>query len=138
MTRHCTLAFTAGLHLAAATWALRYAVERELATDALGVRCPPAEVAKDAWFIGTGITPPLALMAVQAMASTVVVRRPSVVASRTLGVIGAAMALSYAVERESRRALTSWDSRVTPLTAAGIALTVPLITLGFTTHSRTR
>lgn len=134
MTRRCTLAFAAGLHLATATVALRYAVERDLAMDAFGVRRRGQDVPRDAWFLGTGITPPLVMMAVQAAASAVVVRRPSVRAARTLGVIGTVMATGYVAERQTRIALTRWDSPVTPLTAAGLALTVPLIALGLFPH----
>ena len=138
MTRHCTLAFVAGLHLATAAVALRYAVERDLAMDAFGVHRRGQDVPRDAWFLGTGITPPLVMMAVQAAASTVVVRRPSVGAARTLGVIGAVMATGYVAERQTRVALTRWDSRVTPLTAAGLALTVPLIGLGLSSQGSRR
>jgi hypothetical protein len=132
MTRRCTLAFVSGLHLVTSTVALRYAVERDLAIDAVGIRRKASDVPRDAYFLGTGITPPLALMGLQAVTAAVVLRRPSRAATRTLGALGVVMLLGYAMERESRLALapSRWDSRVTPLTAAGAALTLPMVVLG--------
>ncbi|MBI1377868.1 MAG: hypothetical protein GC157_10355 [Frankiales bacterium] len=130
MTRHRLLGVVAGLQVATAFVALRYAVERELSMDALGVRREGRDIARDAWFIGTGITPPLVMMAAQATAGSVVMRRPSAPASRVLGALGAVMAAGYLLERESRSALTRWDPRLTPLTAAGVALTAPMMGLG--------
>jgi len=132
VTPRCTLAFVSGLQVVTATIALRYAVERELAIDAVGIRRNAADVPRDAYFLGTGVTPPLLFTGVQAVAAAVLLCRPSRTAARTLGVLGAVMFLGYAAERESRRALVPhrWDSRVTPLTAMGAALTVPMAVLG--------
>jgi ABC-type phosphate transport system permease subunit len=132
MTARCTLAFVSGMHVVTTTLALRYAVERGLAVDAAGVHRAPENVPRDAYFLGTGVTPPLVFTGVQAIAATVVLCRPSSVAARTLGILGAVMLVGYAVERETRRALRPghWDSRVTPLTAAGAALAVPMAVLG--------
>ena len=132
MTPRCTLAFVSGLHVVTAVIALRYAVERDLAIDAVGIRRKASDVPRDAIFLGTGITPPLVFTGAQAVAATVVLCRPSRTAAGTLGVLGAVMMLGYAVERETHRALVPrrWDSRVTPLTAVGAALTVPMAVLG--------
>ena len=136
MTPRCTLAFVSGLQVVTATIALRYAVERDLAIDAVGIRRKGSDVPRDAIFLGTGITPPLVFTGVQAVAAAVVLCRPSRTAARTLGVLGAVMLFGYAVERETHRALvpSQWDSRVTPLTAAGAALTVPMAVLGLGTQ----
>jgi hypothetical protein len=132
VTRRLVLAGTSVLQLASATCALHYAVERGLAVHAVGIHRRGHDVPRDSWLLGTGITPPLVMMAVQAVASTVVARRPSRVAVHTLGVLGALMVVGYAVERETRTALlpARWDSRVTPLTVAGVALAVPMARLG--------
>ena len=126
------LAGVAALQLATAAAALRYAVERELAVDTPVLRRSGVDVARDSWFLGTGITPPLLMMGVQAWAAGRVVRRPSRVAARTLGLLGGVMLVGYAAEHETRTALAppSWDARVTPLTAAGLLLAVPMLALG--------
>lgn len=132
MTPRCTLAFVSGSHVVTATIALRYAVERDLAIDAVGIRRRASDVPKDALFLGTGVTPPLLFTAITSIAATVLLCRPSRAAARTLGVLGAVMLVGYAAERETRRALRPgrWDSRVTPLTAAGATLALAMAGLG--------
>lgn len=132
VTPRCTLAFVSGMHVVAAILALPYAVDRGLAMDAAGIRRSPGDVPRDAYFLGTGITPPLVFTGIEAVTASVVLCRPSRAAARTLGVLGAVMIVGYAVERETRRALrpAHWDSRVTPLTAAGVALALPMAVLG--------
>jgi hypothetical protein len=139
MTPRCTLAFVSGLHVVTAVAALDYAVERGLAMDAVGIRRSADDMPLDAYLLGTGVTPPIVFMGVQAVAATVVLCRPSPVAARTLGVLGAVMIVGYAIERETRRALhpQNWDSRVTPLTGAGAALAVSMAVLGLRTASPT-
>ena len=132
MTRRLLLAGASVLQLASATCALHYAVERGIAVHAAGLHRRGRDVPKDSWFLGTGITPPIAMMTVQAVATTVLARRPSNAAALTLGMLGATMVCGYAIEAEARAALTprNWDARVTPLTAAGIALALPMVGLG--------
>ena len=135
MTPRCTLAFISGLHVVTAVVALDYAVERGLAMDAVGIRRSADDIPRDAYLLGTGVTPPVIFIGVQALAATVVLCRPSRVATRTLGVLGAVMVVGYAIERETRRALHPghWDSRVTPLTGSGAALALSMAVLGLRT-----
>lgn len=67
-TRLTALAGCSAVQLVTGTLALRYAVERGLAVDIAGIRRRGAEVPSDSWFLGTGITAPIAMMAVQAVA----------------------------------------------------------------------
>lgn len=126
------LAGCSALQLVTGTLALRYAVERGLAVDIAGIRRRGADVPRDSWFLGTGITPPILMMAVQAVATGCVLGHTNRAAARTLGVLGAVMVVGYVGERETRSALTPgrWDPRVAPLTAAGLALAVPMAALG--------
>jgi hypothetical protein len=127
----------AALQLTTAFVALRYAVERELAVDTPVLHREGRDVARDSWFLGTGITPPLMMMAAQACAVATVAVRPSRVAARTLGILGSVMVIGYVAEQETRRALTParWDSRVTPLTAIGLGLAVPMAAWGLRDRS---
>jgi hypothetical protein len=131
-TRLTALAGCSAVQLVTGTLALRYAVERGLAVDIAGIRRRGADVPRDSWFLGTGITAPIAMMAVQAVATGRVLRYANRAAARTLGVLGAVMVVGYVGERETRSALTPgrWDRRVSPLTGAGLALAVLMAALG--------
>ena len=63
-------------------------------------RGEPENVLKDSWLQGTGLSAPIYMLATQAVATTRLATAPSPVATRTLGVLGAAMTCGYLVERE--------------------------------------
>lgn len=73
---------------------------------------------------GTALSPPVSMIAVQALAATVALMRPSPAAERTLRRIGRTIVLGYAAEREVRRVIqpANWDRVESPLAVAGIVL----------------
>ena len=62
----------------------------------------PDRVAQETWFMGTGLSAPVDMMAVHAAAIAVLVARPSRRAARTLCGLGAAMAAGYLIENKFR------------------------------------
>ena len=106
----------------------------------LGMRGEPENVLKDSWLQGTGLSAPIFMLATQAVATTRLATAPSPVATRTLGLMGALMACGYLVEREFRSAFSpaGLDPAVTPVAAAGFALSVAMARTGLQPLSRTR
>jgi hypothetical protein len=95
-------------------------------------RGQPENVLKDSWFLGTGLSAPITMLATQAVATMRLAAAPSPVATRTLGVLGAAMTCGYLVEREFRSAFSpaGVDPAVTPVAAAGFALSLAMAKAG--------
>ena len=95
-------------------------------------RGKPERVAHDSWLLGTGLSAPIAMMSVHAVAAVVLAIRPSRRAAGTLGVLGGTMAAGYLVENEFRSALRSggWEPVVTPVAGVGFALAVAMAVLG--------
>ena len=92
----------------------------------------PENVRKDSWLLGTGLSAPITMLATQAVLTIRLATAPSPVVSRTLGALGAAMACGYLVEREFRSAFSpaGLDPAVTPVAAAGFALSVAMARSG--------
>jgi hypothetical protein len=116
------------------TVALRYAVEQGLAVDLpyAGIRRRGDDVPRDSWYLGTGVSQPLLLMAVQLTATSCLLRRPSTPAALALTGIGAVMLNGYLTGGPSRRALApqGWSREVTPLTGVGLALSAGMTAFG--------
>ncbi len=95
-------------------------------------RGEPENVLKDSWLQGTGLSPPIYMMATQAVVTTRLATAPSPVATRFLGALGALMACGYLVEREFRSAFSpsGLDPAVTPVAAAGFALSIAMAKSG--------
>jgi hypothetical protein len=99
----------------------------------------PQNVLKDSLLLGTGLSAPVTMLVTQAVATIRLATAPSPVAARTLGVLGAAMACGYLVEREFRSAFSpaGLDPTVTPVAAAGFALSVAMARSGLTAGEAT-
>ncbi len=106
----------------------------------LRLRGEPDNVLKDSWLSGTGLSAPIDMLASQAVATIRLATAPSPVATRFLGAMGALMACGYLVEREFRSAFTpsGLDPTVTPVAAAGFALSVAMARTGLQPLPRTR
>jgi len=98
----------------------------------LGQRGRPEDVVRDSVFNGTALSAPITVLLTQAVATVRLAKSPSPVAARTLGVLGATMTCGYLVEREFRTAMTpaGLDPVVTPIAAAGIALSIAMARSG--------
>jgi hypothetical protein len=92
----------------------------------------PERVARDAFIYGTGLSAPVGMLAVQLACVARLAVGPSRTAARTLGVLGAAMAAGYLVEREFRHAMRPGQMHpvVTPIATIGFGLAVPMAVLG--------
>ena len=110
------------------------ALRRRLSYDiaVLNWRGDPEHMARESLCLGTALSAPVAMLATQAVATARLARGDSRVAQRTLGVLGAAMAPGYLVERTGRAALAPgrWDSLVTPVVVAGTGLATAMAGLG--------
>ena len=124
------------------TVALRYAVEQGLAVDLpyVGIRRRGDDVPRDSWYLGTGVSQPLLLMAVQMTATSCLLRRPSAPAALALTGIGAVMLNGYVTGGPSRHALTAggWSREVTPLAGVGLLLSAGMTVFGIGTLRRGR
>lgn len=106
----------------------------------VGWRGQPERVARDSWLLGTGLSAPVVMLAVQAAATVRLGAGPSLTATRTLGLLGAAMACGYLVEQEFRSAALSpagWIPTRTPIAAAGFAFAVAMAASGLRGHVNT-
>src|SRR3954452_24689810 len=94
----------------------------------------PDRVARDSWLLGTGLSAPVVMLGVQAVATGRLAARPSRSATSILEVLGGAMTCGYLVEGQFPRLLSpgGWDRRATPVVAVGFALpaTTGLMGLG--------
>lgn len=100
------------------------AIDRGLAYDLPTGGGDAGAVRQDSFMKGTALSPPVSMIAVQALAATVALMRPSPAAERTLRRIGRTIVLGYAAEREVRRVIqpANWDRVESPLAVAGIVL----------------
>lgn len=98
----------------------------------LNWRGKPENVVKDSWLLGTGLSAPVSMLVTQAVATIRLATAPSPFATRTLGVMGAAMTCGYLIEREFRSAFSpaGMDPAVTPVAAAGFALSLAMARSG--------
>lgn len=89
-------------------------------------------VFRDSWLLGTGLSAPVVMLTVQAVATARLGSRPNPGAARLLGALGAVMIAGYLVERQTRAVLTpgSWDPIATPVASVGLSLAVPMARLG--------
>jgi|SRR5215475_108479 len=96
-------------------------------------RGKPAAVGRDSVLMGTALSAPGVMLAAQAWAVTVLVRRPDAhAAQRVLGGLGATMTAGYLAERLVRQRLrpAGWDKAETPVVAAGLTLAAAMAVLG--------
>jgi hypothetical protein len=100
----------------------------------------PERVGRDALIYGTGLSAPAWMLAMQLVSVGRLTVRPSSPATRTLGVLGAAMVAGYLVEREFRQVTrpSGFDPVVTPIAVAGFCLALPMAVLGLGTGSLPR
>jgi len=134
MSRQRALVAIAAAQLAAGVAGQLIAVRdgRSFDIALLRWRGKPENVVKDSWLLGTGLSAPISMLATQAVATVRLASAPSPVATRVLGALGAAMTCGYLVEREFRSAFSpsGMDPTVTPVAAAGFALSVAMARSG--------
>lgn len=110
------------------------ALRRHRAYDVwvLGLRGRPDQVGRDSWLMGTALSAPVVMLAIQGLATARLAAGPSRAAARTLGLLGATMVGGYLVEKIGRARLTAQgaDSLETPVVAAGLGLAAAMATLG--------
>lgn len=137
MNQRAVLVAISGAQLAAGVAGQLIAVRERRSFDIalLRWRGKPENVAKDAWLLGTGLSAPVTMLVTQAVATVRLASYPSPFATTTLGALGAAMTCGYLVEREFRSALSpaGLDPVVTPVAAAGFALSVAMARWGLRT-----
>ena len=142
MGRRRTLVAISAAQLAAGVAGQLIAVRDRRSFDIalLGWRGRPENIVKDSWFLGTGLSPPVTMLVTQAVATIRLATAPSPVATRTLGVLGAAMTCGYLAEREFRSAFSTagLDPAVTPVAAVGLALSMAMARSGLQPLLRAR
>jgi hypothetical protein len=92
----------------------------------------PEHVARDSWFMGTGLSAPVTMMSVHAAAIAVLVMRPSRRAAGTLGALGAMMAVGCLIENKFRSVIRAGggDPVVAAVGGVAFALAVAMAVVG--------
>lgn len=133
MRRHRALAVVSAVQLCAGLSGHLIARREGRTFDiaVIGWRGDPAHVARDSWFLGTGLSAPVTMLVTQTVATARLVAGPSAGAERTLGLLGALMTSGYLVEREVRDVLApgGWHPVRTPVVAAGLGLAASMAAL---------
>jgi hypothetical protein len=95
-------------------------------------RGSPDRVGRDTWLLGTGLSAPVFMLAVQSAATAVLATRHNLGAQRVLGALGAAMMAGYLVEHEFRSVLTpaGLSPTATPVAVTGFGLAAAMAVLG--------
>lgn len=112
---------------------LQKALREGAAYDLPFTRGNPDHVGRDAWLMGTASSGPVVMMALQAVCTARLLRRPDTRAARTLGVLGVLMSIGSLLERSVWQAWLDRDSKMAAKTAGGVALTVAMAWLGLRT-----
>lgn len=132
MDRRRLLAAVSATHLACGLAGTVIALRRGRPYDLGWIRGRPDDIARDAIFMGTALSPPISLLVAQAVMTTVVARGRGPRADWGLGVLGAAMVAGYLGERLIWRRLTvpGADPVESPLVVAGMGLAATMAVLG--------
>lgn len=132
MKANRVLALVSAAQLASGLGGMALAIRRHHAFDIPFWRGQPSTVGRDCVLMGTALSAPAVMLAAQAWAIAVLLRRPDAAAERTLGGLGAAMIAGYLAERLVRQRLTpaGWDTAETPVVVAGISLATAMALTG--------
>jgi hypothetical protein len=140
MDRRHVLVTASAAQLVAGVAGRRVAVREGRSFDIalIGWRGQRERIARDSWLLGTGLSAPVIMLAIQAAATARLIRSPSRAATRTLGLLGAAMSCGYLIEKEFRTAMspTRLDPVTTPVATAGFGLAVVMAVTGLRSPSR--
>ncbi len=130
MRRHIVLTALSAVQLGAgiAGHVIARRERRTFDIAVLGWRGDPDRVARDSWFLGTGLSGPALMLATQAVATARLATGPSPHATHVLGLLGAMMCGGYLVEREARAVLapSGWHPVRTPVVVVGLATSVAM------------
>jgi hypothetical protein len=127
------LAMVSAAQLGCGLAGLILAIRRRRAFDIPFWRGQPSAVSRDSMLMGTALSAPAGMLAAQAWAVTVLVRRPDACAAqRTLGALGATMTAGYLAERLVRHRLTpaGWDNAESSVVTAGLSLAAAMALMG--------
>ena len=134
MARERVLAAVSTAQLAIGVAGTALAVQRRHAYHLPLLHGRPDKVARDALFMGTALSAPVAMLAIQGVAIVRLLRRPPGTARPVLGGLGAVMVVGYCAESLVRQRLrpSRWDRLESPLALGGIALAAAMGALGLT------
>ncbi len=124
MTEDRTLVLVSSAQLCTGIAGLALALRRRHAYDIPLMHGRRDAIARESLLMGTALSAPGPMLAVQAAATAVLARRHSPPAARALGALGAMMVPGYLMERLTRQGLRrgAWDSTELRLALAGLAL----------------
>jgi hypothetical protein len=118
------------------------ALRRRLPYDVTVLRMQgrPENVERDSWLLGTALSAPVAMLAIQGIATARLSRGASHTAARTLAVLGTAMVGGYLGERVVRERLrpAGWDAVETSVAATGLVLAAAMAALGWSADAGAR
>jgi hypothetical protein len=114
----------------------RKAIRGRIAYNLPLMQGKPENVARDMWTMGSGLAAPWPLLAAHAAGAVLLLARPRTWLRRAVGWLGAVYILGILGERVTRESFRHPDSKTTPLTASGIALSVAMALLGLAGRKR--
>lgn len=124
MNRRPLLACVAATQLASALIAMALALRRGHSFDVGFMHGHPDTIVRESVLQGTALSAPVTMLVAQGAAVAVLARRPSTLAVRVIGILGALNVPGYLSERLVRRrlSLSGWESLESPLLGVGISL----------------
>lgn len=130
-TLHSALATASAAQLGTGLAGMALALKRRHPYDLPWMKGSRRHVARDSIVMGTALSPPVAMLALQAGATAAVARRRSPAAARVLAGLGATMVVGYLAERLTRDGLRTgaWHTAELRLAAAGTALAAAMAPL---------
>ncbi len=134
MNRDRWLGAVAAAQLGLGVSGLVVALRRHHAYDLPLLHGRPGNVARDSVLMGTALSAPVVMLAVQGAATAAVLGGDRAPARLVLGGLGAAMVAGYLGEALVRTRLrrSGYDRLESPLVGAGIALSAAMAALGLT------
>lgn len=130
--RQLALAVLSTIQLTLGVTGLLRAMKHRSVCDIGILRGSPATLERDQWFIGTNLSAPGLMLALQAACATILFLRPSSRAAKTLGILGAIMTGGYPAERTVRASWKGTNDGTAPLTASATLLAAIMAALGLT------
>lgn len=126
------LAMVSTVQLALGVVGLRRALKYRTVCDIGILRGSAATLERDQWFIGTNLSAPGLMLALQAVSTTTLFLRSSNRAAKTLGILGAIMAGGYPAERTVRASWKGTNDGTAALTTSATLLATIMAVLGLT------
>jgi hypothetical protein len=114
----------------------RKAIRDQVPYDSPSGRGKPENVARDMWTMGSGMSAPWPVLAVQTIGTLMLFGKPRPWVGRALGWMGLSYVYGYLSERSVRASFRHPDMKTTPLTVLGTVLSIAMALSGLARRER--